>query len=184
MSATTSILSSPADQALQIADAGFYKQTHRRIRLCRCLCPFFGFVFVLLGAAFELNGFGPPLGSQDMITDRPDITESGIVVPKGSLQFENGFTWADERTEHVLDLSETLARVGLTDRTEVRFVIPTYTRATDVLTRTVSHGFTDMGLGLKQQLGPLGGSVELAIILGIPFLRVIEPSRHRDLIPR
>jgi hypothetical protein len=27
-----------------------------------------------------------------METDRPDFTESSIVVPPGSLQFENGFT--------------------------------------------------------------------------------------------
>jgi hypothetical protein len=32
--------------------------------------------------------------SPEIVTDRPDITESGIVVPKGSLQAENGLTRA------------------------------------------------------------------------------------------
>lgn len=30
--------------------------------------------------------------SPEIVTDRPDITESGIVVPRGSLQAENGLT--------------------------------------------------------------------------------------------
>ena len=29
----------------------------------------------------------------EVVTDRPDITESAVVVPKASLQAENGFTW-------------------------------------------------------------------------------------------
>jgi hypothetical protein len=29
----------------------------------------------------------------DIVTDRPDVTESSIVIPNGSFQLENGFTW-------------------------------------------------------------------------------------------
>ena len=38
----------------------------------------------------------PPTSDPEIVTDRPDITESAIVVPKGSLQFESGLTWTSD----------------------------------------------------------------------------------------
>ncbi|HET6180145.1 MAG TPA: hypothetical protein VFE61_24705 [Candidatus Sulfotelmatobacter sp.] len=43
-----------------------------------------------------------------IVTDRPDVTESSIVVPKGSVQFENGITWTKQRHDDAIDFSETL----------------------------------------------------------------------------
>jgi hypothetical protein len=43
-----------------------------------------------------------------IVTDRPDVTESSIVVPKGSVQFENGITWTKQRHDNAIDFSETL----------------------------------------------------------------------------
>jgi hypothetical protein len=45
--------------------------------------------------------------SPEIVTDRPDITESGIVVPKGSLQAENGLTLTNDHDQRTVDLSET-----------------------------------------------------------------------------
>ena len=61
-----------------------------------------------------------------IVTDRPDVTESSIVVPKGSLQFENGITWTTDRGNQSVDFAETLVRFGLSTRTELRLVIPNY----------------------------------------------------------
>src|SRR5579863_1282348 len=50
----------------------------------------------LLLAAVTVAAYGqsqPPATDPEIVTDRPDITESSVVVPKGSLQFENGLTW-------------------------------------------------------------------------------------------
>ena len=48
----------------------------------------FGLLFLLPNSAVGQN-----TEVAELVTDRPDFTESGIVVPVGSLQFEAGFTW-------------------------------------------------------------------------------------------
>jgi hypothetical protein len=48
----------------------------------------------------------PPTSDPEIVTDRPDITESAIVVPKGSLQFESGLTWTSDDGQAAVDLPE------------------------------------------------------------------------------
>jgi Putative MetA-pathway of phenol degradation len=62
-----------------------------------------------------------------------------------------------------LDLSETLVRFGISDRTELRFVAPNYFEA--LTGQNSDSGFGDFALGIKQQLGPLPGDVDLAVIV-------------------
>jgi hypothetical protein len=62
----------------------------------------------------------------EIVTDRPDVTESSTVVPKGSLQIENGATWTADHGSQTFDLSESLMRFGISTRTEIRFVVPNY----------------------------------------------------------
>jgi hypothetical protein len=100
-----------------------------------------------------------------IVTDRPDVTESSIVVPLGSIQMENGITWAQDHGASVLDASETLLRLGVWTRTELRLSAPGYVYRVDGQ-HTVS-GFGDGSIGLKEQLGPLPGAIELAVILAI-----------------
>ena len=105
----------------------------------------------------------PPPVDPEIVTDWPDITESAIVVPKDSLQFENGATWTSDRGQTPIVLSETLVRFGISDRTEFRFVAPNYF---DSLTRPNStSGFDDIAVGMKRQLSPLPGDVDLAVIV-------------------
>ena len=61
----------------------------------------------------------PPAAEPEIVMERPDITESRIVVPKGNLQFENGLTWTIDHGQTALDLPETLVRFGVSDRTEL-----------------------------------------------------------------
>lgn len=99
-----------------------------------------------------------------IVTDRPDVTESNIVVPKGSLQFENGMTWTTEHGNQSVDFSETLVRFGISMRMEFRVVIPNYFK--DV-TGTNASGFDDTAVGVKQQLGPIWGHFDLAVIVAL-----------------
>ncbi|MBZ5723368.1 MAG: transporter [Acidobacteriia bacterium] len=112
-------------------------------------------------AALPCFAQNPP---PEIVTDRPDVTESGVVVPLGSLQFENGFAWTRDHGRDTLDLSETLIRLGLWRRTEIRFVTPNYISATDG--RPDPSGFDDVGVSVKHQLGPLPGRFDLAVIVG------------------
>ena len=73
----------------------------------------------LLGSAVQAQSTRP-----EMITDRPDRTESSYVVPRGFWQFELGWghgeaSFGDE--DLMLDqVPETLVRFGLLDRLELR----------------------------------------------------------------
>jgi hypothetical protein len=108
----------------------------------------------------------PPAATDaEIVTDRPDVTESAIVVPKGSLQVENGITWTSDHGTRTYDVSETLVRVGVATRTEIRIVTPNYLggfSGPDLAT-----GFGDIALGMKQQLGPLPGGLDLSVIVAV-----------------
>ena len=54
-------------------------------------------------------------------TDRPQITNSSVVVPCGSLQFENGFQETSNAGQRSFDLPETAVRFGIAGKTELRF---------------------------------------------------------------
>ena len=59
-------------------------------------------------------------------TDRPTVTNSSIVVPYGSLQAENGFLETDSQGQNIADAPETLLRLGVAAKTELRFTVPDY----------------------------------------------------------
>ena len=101
----------------------------------------------------------------ELVTDRPDVTESSIVVPKGSLQFENGATWTSDHGTQSVDASETLIRYGVFSRTEFRIVVPNYLGG--ISPGDSTSGFGDMAIGMKQQLGPLTGGFELSVIAAV-----------------
>jgi hypothetical protein len=75
---------------------------------------------LLLGSAMTAQT--PPVKSDlpEMVTDRPDFTESTEVVGKGVLQLEGGFTV--ERNHGVRNFSapELLVRIGINKRLEFR----------------------------------------------------------------
>ena len=100
-----------------------------------------------------------------IVTDRPDVTEASIVVPKGSLQFENGMTWTRDHERQALDLSETLIRLGISAKTEIRMVLPNY--FSGLSGPGALSGFDDFALGMKRQIGPLPGGVYLSVIAAI-----------------
>lgn len=101
-------------------------------------------------------------GHEEIITDRPDITESAVVIPKASLQAENGFTWTNDRLAGIAALCQTLLRLGSSDRTELRLTLPSYSLG---FSRGLASGVTDTSIGFKQQLGPLPGGIDLSVIV-------------------
>jgi hypothetical protein len=101
-------------------------------------------------------------GGEEIITDRPDITESAVVVPKASLQAETGFTWTKGHLDRVAAFCQTLLRLGLSDRTELRVTLPSYYLD---FSRGLASGVTDISVGFKQQLGPLPGGFDLSLIV-------------------
>lgn len=103
----------------------------------------------------------------DIVTDRPDVTESSVVIPKGSVQFENGITLTQDHGDESLDFTETLVRVGISSRTELRLTAPEYLVNASAIAGP--SGLSDFSLGVKQQLGPLRGGFDLALIAAVSF---------------
>jgi hypothetical protein len=69
--------------------------------------------------------FLPEVSAQELITDRPDQTESAVTVPLGSLQIETGFVY-ESFHENSFDyenysIAGTLFRYGLFENIELRF---------------------------------------------------------------
>lgn len=95
-------------------------------------------------------------------TDRPSVTDSSVVVPVGSLQFEDGFTDTVSQGQFTLDGSETLLRLGVASKTELRLNVPDYFGP-----ENGPSGFGDLGLGMKQQLGPTPGGFDVSVVLSL-----------------
>ncbi len=97
-------------------------------------------------------------------TDRPSVTDSSIVVPAGNIQLENGFLETRSQGQSVVDGPETLVRVGIARRSELRFNVPDYFH-----NFSAGAGFGDFAFGVKQQLGPVRGfDVSVVAYLSFP----------------
>jgi hypothetical protein len=101
--------------------------------------------------------------SEPIATDRPAITASSIVVPKGSFQAENGFLVTNNLGQRTVDGPETSLRFGVANNTELRFSAPDYYHGP-------GSGFSDIAIGMKQQIGPIYGGFDVSVIvfLSIP----------------
>ena len=103
-------------------------------------------------------------------TDRPSVANSSTVVPKGDLQLENGLLMTNIQGQYILDLPESALRFGLLKKTELRLSIPDYFYTLSSETAAAS-GFGDITIGVKQQVGPTGGNLNLSVILFLSLPR-------------
>ncbi len=94
-------------------------------------------------------------------TDRPTVTPSPIVVPINYIQAENGLALRKQPNWSEFNVPQTLIRLGVLPRTELRLTVPNY-----FLNHGAISGTADMSVGLKEQLGPLFHRFQLALIPG------------------
>src|SRR5580700_4082326 len=128
------------------------------------------FLFALVGSvAPRASAQACGANAQSPIaTDRPQITSSSIVVPCGSLQFENGFQETSNGGQRGFDFPETSVRLGIASKTELRFGVPDYFY-NFYAAPAFGNGFGDLSLGFKQQLGPTRGGFDLSLTPSISF---------------
>jgi hypothetical protein len=117
---------------------------------------------LLGGLAFGQSAASDPAAAP-IVTDRPAVTDSSIVVPLGSLQFENGVEDALSHGQWTWDGSETLVRFGVASKTELRLTVPDYFCPAET-----PCGFGDPAVGMKQQLGPAAG-FDVSVVLTLSF---------------
>jgi hypothetical protein len=100
--------------------------------------------------------------SSPIATDRPSVTDSSIVVPVGSLQSENGIADSWDQGERTFDGPESLLRLGVATRTELRLTVPDAFNQTGAVS-----GIGDLIVGMKQQLGPTPGGFDVSLVLSL-----------------
>jgi hypothetical protein len=128
------------------------------------------FVLTLMGfSSGHVEGMATEDGNcgndeTDIATDRPDVTNSSLVVPRGSMQVENGVNWTSRQSATVIDGSNSRVRFGVAQCTEVLFDLPNYFRP---LRGPAPAGFSDFSPALKRQLGHLAGDIELSATVGL-----------------
>lgn len=109
-----------------------------------------------------------------LVTDRPDQTESTVIVPPGFVQVEAGWSLDHDRDGLVRLRTHTvpglLLRVGLTSRLEARLGFAGW-HATDTsgLAGTErGHGDTDLGVKYRLRDAPSGGPT-VSVIASVSF---------------
>ncbi len=126
------------------------------------------FLLATVGAGLVFARDPANSGPSPISTDRPAITDASTVVGFGSLVFENGFLETGTPGHDSFDLPETLLRLGVASKTEVRITAPDYY---DNFNAGAGYGsgFGDLLIGLKEQLGPVHGfDVSLVVSLSVP----------------
>ena len=119
-----------------------------------------------------LSSQGAWAQGQELITDRPDFTESGVVVPRGLLQIEAGATFEDGGGgDETTSGPELLLRWGFAHNWELRIGVPDW-----VDQRGGTSGVSDGSLGVKWQLGPTAAGWDLGLIGTVSL-----PVGDRDL---
>ncbi len=112
----------------------------------------------------------------DLVTDRPDFTESGITVPVGSIQVEGGVTIVSSGSEIETTGSELLLRWSPVTKFEIRIGAPNY-----VITDNAG-GVSDPTVGIKVQIGPMN-AWDVAIIAATAVPLGEDVSGSSELTP-
>jgi Putative MetA-pathway of phenol degradation len=114
----------------------------------------------------------------DLVADRPDVTNSSVVVPVGSLQGENGVNLSQRRGAQTFDGSNSRIRLGIAPCLEVLADLPNSVARTN---GAASSGFADVIPAVKWQISPVPGKLDLSMTAGVGFAgasRISGPGTH------
>ena len=105
-----------------------------------------------------------PQSTEEIATDRPDVTNSSIVVPVGSLQNEDGVNTSAQNGKQGFDGTNSRWRLGVAPCLELLVDLPTYF--------VNSHGnpvagFSDVSPAVKWQISPQPGTTDLSLVSGV-----------------
>jgi hypothetical protein len=119
-----------------------------------------------LANAYMARADNCPTSADEIATDRPDVTNSSLVVPLHSVQAENGVDWTVRHVSNSLDASNTRLRAGLAHCTEFLIDLPSYFGS---LNGSQSSGFSNVVVSFKRQLlVPFGFNLSATAGLGFP----------------
>jgi hypothetical protein len=125
----------------------------------------------------------------ELVTDRPDQTESSVVVPRKSLQIETGISLTNDEAEgaesRTISLASTLLRYGLFENTELRVGVNyDLLRVSQAIGDTSLQGFTPVDIGTKVYISEEDGFLpELALIASLTMPYGSEEFRSKYMAP-
>lgn len=111
----------------------------------------------------------PEATAQELVTDRPDFTESALTITPGRVQVEAGASVAEADGSDALAVGEVLVRIGLAERWELRLAPGSYERVEPRRGPSVD-GLGDSSVGVKvtlpelARLFPRGARPDVAVI--------------------
>jgi len=112
----------------------------------------------------EAQAEGCPTAKDDIATDRPDVTNSSLVVPTGSLQNENGVNFSMREDGRTFDGTNSRWRLGVAPCLELLVDLPTYFANVQA---PGNSGFSDVSPALKWQISPIPGKIDLSVVFGV-----------------
>jgi hypothetical protein len=101
--------------------------------------------------------------SNPIETDRPDTTNSAIVVPIGSLQNENGINISRQNGADMFDGTNSRWRLGIAPCLEVLVDVPNYV---GTFRGSGPSGFGDVIPAMKWQVSPVPGKFDISVTAG------------------
>ena len=104
-----------------------------------------------------------PTSSSEIATDRPDVTNSSLVVPLGSLQSENGINTMGRGSEKTFDGTNSRLRLGVAPCLEILVDLPNYVGR---LSGDAESGFGNVVPAIKWQFSSLPASWNLSVTAG------------------
>jgi hypothetical protein len=119
--------------------------------------------FAIVGAV-DARAEGCPTAQDEIATDRPDVTNSSLVVPVGSLQSENGVNLSGRAGSQVIDGTNSRWRLGVAPCLELLVDLPTYFAT---IRGPASSGFSDVAPAIKWQISPVPGKIDLSVVFGV-----------------
>jgi outer membrane putative beta-barrel porin/alpha-amylase len=120
---------------------------------------------LIVGTSSSRRADACPTEADQIATDRPDITNSSLVVPRDSLQAENGVDWTIRHGSNALDVTNTRLRLGIADCAELLMDVPSYFGS---LNGSQPSGFSDVVVSFKRQL-PVPYGFDLSATGGVGF---------------
>jgi hypothetical protein len=105
-----------------------------------------------------------PSSQSEIATDRPDVTNSSLVVPSGSIQSENGVNTSGQGAGKGFDGSNSRLRFGIAPCLEVLVDMPSYFGR---LSGNVDTGLTNLTPAVKWQVSALPEPANLSVTVGV-----------------
>lgn len=136
----------------------FYGQPVPRQTLQICLLC----TSAILGAS-GAHADSCPTAKDKIATDRPDVTNSSLVVPVGSLQSENGVNFSARDGGRFVDGTATRWRLGIAPCLELLVDLPSYVAN---IQAPGNSGFSNVAPAIKWQVSPIPGKFDLSLVVG------------------